>query len=272
MTPPDARAGWDELDNAEQYDEFARTYPFYTESGQTLVSSLDLSDAAVVVDLCGGTGVTASAVLSVLPANGYVVTIDSSAVMQAVGRRARTDPRITWTNATAERAAEHIDALVDAVVCNAGIWKTDVPAAFAAVKRLLRPGGRLAFNVGGGFAGLAAAVGQPRSPTLSRLITDIAVREYGYRAVAADSQDRVLSADVISRLLADAGLAMIDSRVVTQRGSLEEKRAWLSIPLFARPPGQLTHDQRLEILDRAFQQVDRTRPVLTQWLVVVAGA
>jgi len=34
------------------------------------------------------------------------------------------------------------------------------------------------------------------------------------------------------------------------------KRAWLSIPLFARPPGRLTHLQRMEVLQKAYDKVD----------------
>ena len=47
---------------------------------------------------------------------------------------------------------------------------------------------------------------------------------------------------------------------------------WLSIPLFARPPGQLTHVQRMEILQKAYDKVDKTGVSITSWLVVVAQA
>jgi hypothetical protein len=53
---------------------------------------------------------------------------------------------------------------------------------------------------------------------------------------------------------------------------LEEKRAWLSIPLFARPPGQLAHNQRMEILHKAFAKADKTHACITEWLVIAATA
>ena len=53
---------------------------------------------------------------------------------------------------------------------------------------------------------------------------------------------------------------------------MAEKRAWLSIPLFARPPGQLTHAQRMTILQRAYAQIDKTQANITPWLVVTAEA
>jgi hypothetical protein len=49
-------------------------------------------------------------------------------------------------------------------------------------------------------------------------------------------------------------------------------RAWLSIPLFAGPSGQLTHAQRMTILQRAYAQVDKTQANITLWLVVTAEA
>jgi len=51
----------------------------------------------------------------------------------------------------------------------------------------------------------------------------------------------------------------------THHGTLEEKRAWLSIPVFARPPGHLTYLQRMEILRNAFAMADKSQPVVTEW-------
>lgn len=53
---------------------------------------------------------------------------------------------------------------------------------------------------------------------------------------------------------------------------MEEKRAWLSIPLFARPEGAFTYQQRMDILEKAYAQVDPQQPTVTSWLVVVAEA
>jgi hypothetical protein len=43
-------------------------------------------------------------------------------------------------------------------------------------------------------------------------------------------------------------------------------------PLFARPPGRLTHAQRMEILAKAYGKVDKTQVNTTTWLVVTAEA
>jgi ubiquinone/menaquinone biosynthesis C-methylase UbiE len=105
------------------------------------------------VDLCGGTGTTAAVILSAMPAHGRVISVDSAKAMQETGRRSHADPRITWIVSRAEDIAGSVAGPVGAVLCNPAIWKTDTSATFAAVKRILRPGGRFVFNIGGGFAG-----------------------------------------------------------------------------------------------------------------------
>ena len=52
----------------------------------------------------------------------------------------------------------------------------------------------------------------------------------------------------------------------------KEKRAWLPIPVVARPTKQLTHAQRMEILQKAYDKVDKTQVNTTHWLVVTAEA
>ena len=273
MRPPDAIDGWNDDVNARLYAEFCRDYPLYTQTSQDLAVRADLSGKRAAVDLCGGTGVTAAIALDAMASQARVISVDSAEAMQRAGRRTLTDPRVTWITAKAEAVADHIDEPVDAVICNSAIWKTDTPATFAAVKRILRPGGRLVFNVGGGFAGLADPSGSPHraKPSLNDLINAIAVLDYGY-APQKQASVPILTSAILSKQLAEAGFTAITSEVLAYQGTLKEKRAWLSIPLFARPPGQLTHRQRMEIMDKAFAKVDKPQTIITQWLVIGAEA
>nr|MDT0658727.1 methyltransferase domain-containing protein [Micromonospora sp. DSM 115978] len=273
MRPPDALIGWDEEDNAERYDQFTRNFPFYTTASRDLVTRAELSGKDIVVDLCGGTGATAAVALDAMPRHGRVITVDNAKAMHAVGQRTRADPRITWILANAEDAASAVTGPVDAVLCNAAIWKTDTTATFAAIKRILRPGGRFAFNIGGGFAGLTKPDRQEDgTPSLTELITAIAVRDYGYVPETGIDDRPVLTADIVHGQLRSAGFTILTTEVITQPGTVAEKRAWLSIPLFARPPRQLSHRQRMDILDRACRDVDPARGTTTQWLVITAEA
>jgi SAM-dependent methyltransferase len=274
MRPPDAIAGWDDETNAELYARFTRDFPMYASTSRDLAIRADLSGKQVAVDLCGGTGVTAGILLDSMPERGRVISVDSAKAMQKIGQRTLDDPRVTWVLAKAEDVAEHVAEPVGAVVCNSAIWKTDTPATFAAVKRILRPGGRFVFNIGGGFAGLTSADdGFTRpAPSLNDLINAIAVLEYGYVPRCEERSTPTLTPTIVETQLAEAGYTVLESDVVAHHSTMEEKRAWLSIPLFARPAGQLTHQQRMAILQKAFDKADKTQVNTTNWLVVVAQA
>jgi SAM-dependent methyltransferase len=192
--------------------------------------------------------------------------------MQRVGRRTLTDPRLTWVKAPAEDLAAHVPGPADAVVCNSAIWKTDVPAVFAAVRQVLRPGGHFVFNIGGGFAGArhrdekAARIG----PSLNGLIHRVAARDYGYALLPAAEATPKLPLEAVTEHLAAAGMTLLDTEVVAQHSTMAEKKAWLSIPAFARPGGDFTHEQRMDILDKAYALTTPESPTVTSWLVVVA--
>ncbi|MFM9462735.1 class I SAM-dependent methyltransferase [Streptomyces scabiei] len=268
----DALTGWDDETTAEAYATFARTYPMYSASSRDLAARARLTDSHRIVDLCGGTGATAEAILALAPPAAQVISLDNAPAMQRIGRRTLNDPRLSWVTAAAEDLAEHAPAHgVDAVVCNSAIWKTDVPTVFAAVRRVLRPGGRFVFNVGGGFAGVTHPDAQtrPAKPSLGSLIEQIAARDYGTPPAPASGAPR-LPLTTVTGHLAAAGLTLVETDVTAQRTTMAERRAWLSIPVFARPERGFSYERQMAILREAYAQ---TRPgdiTITSWLVVVA--
>jgi SAM-dependent methyltransferase len=272
MTPPDAVLGWDEDTTAEAYAAFTRDFPMYVATSRDLARRADLTDSRLVVDLCGGTGTTAEAILELAPADAQVISVDNAAAMQRVGRRILTCPRLTWATAPAEDLVDHVPGLADAVVCNSAIWKTDVPRVFAAVHQVLRPGGRFVFNIGGGFAGVRHRDEKNAHTGLSlnALIHQVAARDYGYTPPPATGVPHKLPLDVVTDHLSAAGLTVLNTEVIAQHSTVAEKKAWLSIPVFARPGGQFTHAQRMDILDKAYSLTTPDTPTVTSWLVVVA--
>ncbi|WP_055483435.1 class I SAM-dependent methyltransferase [Sphaerimonospora mesophila] len=272
MAPQDALLGWDEDTTAEAYAAFTRDFPMYGATSRDLARRAHLTDSRLVVDLCGGAGATAEAILALVPAEARVISLDNAAAMQRVGRRTVTDPRLSWVTARAEDLAEHVPGLADAVVCNSAIWKTDVPAVFAAVRSVLRPGGHFVFNIGGGFAGVAHPDEQTgrTGPSLNALIHQVAAREYGYTPSPAANAHPKLPLEAVTEHLATAGLTVLDTEVTAQHITMAEKKAWLSIPVFARPSGDFTHDQRMAILKKAYALTTPEAPTVTSWLVVVA--
>lgn len=272
MAPLDALLGWDEDTTAEAYAAFTRAFPMYATTSRDLARRADLTDSRLVVDLCGGAGTTAEAILELVPFDAQVVSLDNAAAMQRVGRRTLADPRLTWVTAPAEDLAHHVPGAVDAVVCNSAIWKTDVRQVFAAVHQALRPGGRLVFNVGGGFAGVRHPdeTSMCTGPSLNTLIRQVAARDYDYAPAGAAEAAPKLPLDTVAEHLSAAGLTVLDTEVIAQHSTMAEKKAWLSIPVFARPDGDFTHAQRMDILDKAYSLTTPDTPTVTSWLVVVA--
>ncbi|MEU3616924.1 class I SAM-dependent methyltransferase [Streptomyces sp. NPDC006872] len=273
MAPHDAVLGWDEYATAEAYAAFTREYPMYSATSRDLAHRAGLADSELVVDLCGGAGATARAILDLAPHRVRVISLDSAAAMQRVGRRTLNDPRLSWIAAPAENMSHHVPpADVDAVVCNSAIWKTHTPTVFAAVHRALRPAGRFVFNVGGGFAGVRHPdeLTARTRPSLNTLISQIAARDYGCSpAPAVDSSPR-LPLETITKQLTAVGMTVLATEVTVQRSTMAEKKAWLSIPVFARPAGDFTHAQRMKILQTAYALTTPDAPTVTSWLVVVA--
>jgi ubiquinone/menaquinone biosynthesis C-methylase UbiE len=81
-------------------------------------------------------------VLAVLGAGGSVIAVDASEAMLTAAKSLVVDERVRWLRSPAERLSEHVLPGLDAVVCNSAIWQTDVRATTAAVRRVVRPGGR----------------------------------------------------------------------------------------------------------------------------------
>ncbi|MCY0935967.1 class I SAM-dependent methyltransferase [Streptomyces sp. H34-S4] len=268
----DALTGWNDETSAAAYAEFAGAFPMYSASSRDLAVRANLTHSRMIIDLCGGTGTTAEAILALAPSNATVISLDTSAAMQRIGRRLLTDSRLTWVNTPAEYLSAHAPAhTVDAVVCNSALWKTDVASVVAAVRHVLRPGGRFVFNIGGQFAGVAHpdALVPPGGPSLSALIHQIATREYGIVPPTALTPPKLPLA-AISRLLTEAGLDLVSSEVIGQRTTNAERAAWLSIPVFAHPEGVLSYEQKMAILTEALTHTNPNDVTLTSWLVIVA--
>jgi SAM-dependent methyltransferase len=206
------------------------------------------------------------AVLAVLGARGSVVAVDGAAAMLAQARSRVADERVRWVRGRAEDLTAELVAGVDAVVCNQGFWQTDMPAAAAAVAGVLREGGRLVFNVAAHMlAGRPEADAGP-DPLIVR-VRETATRERGWPAPAPRGERRPaggLSEGAIRDLLARAGLRVDEVRELRWEQSLEERCAWLTVPVFAQTLqhllGGLSYGEAMTLLADAYRQVAVTHP------------
>lgn len=284
-----ASPGWSSAENASRYAEFTRRFPLYQRTSEDLASLLPLQDASLVVDLACGTGATTEVLLGKVPGNTRIIAVDGSEAMQAIARERITDPRVAWVTARLEGfdAALNEPAGADAVICNSAIWQSDLPATFAAVRHVLRPGGRFAFNIAGGFVRLDQPVPKPaeprrRVPSLFELMHAVAVHDYGHTSpLPSGPRTPRPTLEQLRELLAAAGLRMLHSEVFEYGQSVEAHYAWLKVPVFTEwAYGALSYEQRMAALDKAYNRFleldqaagpDGQEPRRNPWLAVVAG-
>lgn len=113
----------------------------------------DLAQRAVaaqprdVLELAAGTGVVTRALAQGLPTASTIVASDLNQAMIDHAAAIGTVRPVQWRQADAMKLP-FTDASFDLVVCQFGVmFFADKPAAFAEARRVLRPGGRLLFNV-----------------------------------------------------------------------------------------------------------------------------
>ena len=139
------RYGWDRA--APHYDAlWQRALAPATEA---LLARAALQPGERVLDVACGTGVLTERALAAVGPGGSVVATDlSEAMLAATAARA---PGARCVHANAEVLDEHVPpADFDAVLCGLGLMYLPAPErAIAAMRRCLRPGGRLVVSVWG---------------------------------------------------------------------------------------------------------------------------
>ena len=112
-----------------------------------LVRRLSERPPGSVLEIAAGTGVVTRAMEKALPASMRIVATDLNPAMIARARAVGVAPNVEWREADAMKLP-FADAGFDAVVCQFGVmFFPDKQKAFAEMRRVLRRGGSLLFNV-----------------------------------------------------------------------------------------------------------------------------
>ena len=132
---------------AEVYDQYygpALMFPW----AKTLLEHAQPSAGQQVLDLACGTGIVTDLISTEVGPNGRVVGLDFSVPMLEVARaRQISGPAIEWVEADAA-SIPYPDSSFDLAICQHGFqFFPDAEACAAEVKRVLKPGGRLAMSV-----------------------------------------------------------------------------------------------------------------------------
>lgn len=129
---------------ATAYDEFF-VPALFQEWAAEVAAAAQLQPGQCVLDVACGTGVLSREAAARVGEQGSVVGLDANPGMLAVGRQRH--PGITWQEGKAE-ALPFKDAAFDAVISQFGLmFFADPVAALSEMRRVLRPGGRLAVAV-----------------------------------------------------------------------------------------------------------------------------
>lgn len=191
---------------AEVYDE--QFVPaLFRHWGPVMCDAAGIRAGQRVLDVACGTGALTRAVAERVVPGGAVTGLDANPQMLAVARRKHS--AIEWCDGRAE-SLPFTDASFDAVVSQFGLmFFDDRVAALREMRRVLRPGGRLAVAV------CDALANSPGYAALAALLE----RLFGKRVVDAFSAPFVLGdARSLRTLCADAGMA--DANVAQHQGTV----------------------------------------------------
>ena len=129
----------------ETYDRYLGPLLFEPYAAD-LATRLAANPPATVLEIAAGTGIVTRALAHALPQASLTATDLNQAMLDHAARQV-ANPRITWKQADAQ-ALPFADKTFDAVVCQFGVmFFPDKRGAFREALRVLRPKGRLLFNV-----------------------------------------------------------------------------------------------------------------------------
>ncbi|HSN21842.1 MAG TPA: methyltransferase domain-containing protein, partial [Usitatibacter sp.] len=112
-----------------------------------LAARLASRPPARILEIAAGTGVLTRAMAAALPASSAIVATDLNGPMLECARGIGTARPVEWREADA-MALPFDDGAFDAIACQFGVmFFPDKRAAFSEARRVLRPGGLLAFSV-----------------------------------------------------------------------------------------------------------------------------
>lgn len=190
------RAGFNRI--AERYAEGAH---LRADLAQALLDAADLAPGQTVLDLASGPGLLARAAAARIAPGGWVLASDIADGMLAEGARRTAAEGKADALGFAAADAEQLclpDASFDRVLAGLALFMfPHPPQALAEMRRVLRPGGRIALSVWG-----------PREavPLISRA-QDCIARILPPPKVARPSVFRFGDADALTAALAGAGFA-----------------------------------------------------------------
>jgi ubiquinone/menaquinone biosynthesis C-methylase UbiE len=195
-----------------------------------LIREAQVHEGAQVLDVATGTGKVAFAAARAVGPRGRIVGIDLSEGMLAQARRRTGSLPVEFRLMDAEKL-EFEDATFDVVLCGFAVWfLPDILRGMREMRRVLRPGGRLAFSTW---------AKQSHEPMMEMM--QARLERYGTRRVPppAESWKKCEEPEHLLTLLEKTGFR--DRQVVPQpAGYFIEPEDWWTFLWGAAPRGRLS--------------------------------
>ena len=235
------------------------TNTFWERYGRKTIQHLRLSPGARVLDVCCGSGASALPAAEVVGPGGSVIGVDLAEKLLQLARakakqRGLTNVEFETGDLTNLRFA---DGAFDAVVCVFGIFFVpDMDVALRELRRVLRPGGRMAITTWG------PRLFEPLNTAFWNSIRS--VRPDLYKGF--NPWDRICEPDALRSLLASAGLQNIQIVAETDAQPVNSFEEWWAMVLgsgFRGTVDQLstTERERVETENSAFIRDEKIRSV-----------
>lgn len=224
---------------AEIYEAFF-VPALFAEWSPRVVRAAGLVKGDHVLDVACGTGVLAREALQHVAPEGRVTGLDRNEGMLAVARS--TSQEIDWRAGIAENLP-FPDNAFDAVVSQFGLmFFEDRRQALREMRRVLKPGGRLAVAV---FCSLGNTPGY-------RSMVDLLNRLFGERHADALRAPYALGdEDGLLALFRDAGLAEVSLATVEGEARFPSIASWVETDVKGWTLADMIDDQELEMLQEA---------------------
>lgn len=255
--------------NAERYHQVSRPHLTW---GDQVLDRIPRNDIAVAIDAGCGTGKITRALLERLP-NAIVYAVDRSSSMLAVAERELTPDfgaRLRIVQADlAEMTPEHIGAPADLIFSTATFhWLKDHNRLFPRLFALLRPGGHLIAQCGGG-------------PNLQAMLDGVnelmhAPRFARYFQEWTDPWLFASAEETAARLIA-AGFTNVQTALAAhpvRMPSAEDYRTFITTVILRDQLARLPSDLQRDFADLLTQQAAEANPPFTldYWRLNISAA